>query len=104
MCCICVVYKFVNLIKSRNTSRSVRSTTDPTPVFLRFWVQTGLEPEQNIYQTRVQRYKDFLEYANILAKNIIKPAFNAGTTDKVLRMALREKDEGAANVICRKWA
>jgi len=29
-------------------------------------VQTGLEPEQNIYQTRVQKYKKNFEYANFL--------------------------------------
>ena len=54
----------MNLIKSRICPRRVRSTTDPTPVFHRFWVQTGLEPEQNIYQTRVQKYKKKFEYAN----------------------------------------
>ena len=85
MCCIYAVYKFINFAWSRKESTRVRSATDLSPVFLRFWVQTGLEPEQNIYQTRVQKYKKKFEYANILAKNIIKPALNAGTTDKVTR-------------------
>ena len=52
------------IIKSRISPRRVRSAADPAPVFLRFLLQTGLEPEQNIYQIRVQKYKKNFEYAN----------------------------------------
>ena len=70
------------LIKSRISPRRVRSAADLSPVFPRFSVHTGLEPEQNIYPNRVQKYTIFFEYANFLEQNIKKPALMLGQQTK----------------------